>query len=122
MHQISILNDPVSVRIMGPGGQRTGGPCFRIEAVAVGGLHLLRFHHVIPAPFEIGALIVETDPQERCGPRGISRGLPLFHRLIAMLTSGYILFGHIFSYGFCRMVYGPSIFLLTGFLNLPYTK
>ena len=98
MHQISILNDPVSVRIMGPGGQRTGSPCIRIEAVAVGGLHLLRFHHVIPAPFEIGALIVETDPQECCGPCGVGRGLPLFHCLITMLTSGYFLVRHIFSH------------------------
>ena len=83
------------MRVIRPAWQRAGGPCFRVEAVPVGGLCLLCFHHMIPAPLKIGTLVIKTDPQKSGAPCGVGRRLPFLHFSAAMLTFGYFLVSHL---------------------------
>jgi hypothetical protein len=62
--------------------------------MSVGGLHVLRLHHPIPATDKIGAFIIETDPLKSSAPCGSRGGLPFFHFQTTMGTPGNFMLVH----------------------------
>jgi hypothetical protein len=76
--------------VVGPDRKRAGCTCFRIHPVPIGGLDFLRFHHKIPAPDEVWALIIEADPMESPTPCGERWCCPFFHFDVAMGAFWYV--------------------------------
>ena len=89
-----LFKNLVLMCVLGPARQGPGFPGIRIQTVPVGSLGLLGFHHPVPPPHKVGALIIEAHPLKGRRPCGELRCSPPFHLLVTMGTFGNSLIIH----------------------------